>query len=89
MAGHGEGAAEHAKGLPLEFLEWFSATGPADTVRRRLRALADVGLDYCYVVPGALGFPDAVGAESIARVAREVIPAVDGSAATAHEVLKR
>ena len=89
MAGHGEGAAEHAKGLPAEFLEWFSATGPADSVRRRLQSLADVGLDYCYVVPGALGFPDAVGAESIARIAREVIPAVDGSETTAHEVLRR
>ena len=61
------------KTLPA-FLDWFSATGSADVVRRRLRALADVGLDYCYVVPGALGFADAVGAASIERIASEVVP---------------
>ena len=76
MAGHGAGAAAHAQGLPDEFLDWFTITGPADRVRRRMQALAAVGLDYCYVVPGALGFADAVGAESIARIAREIIPTV-------------
>ena len=78
MAAHGEGLADHARDLPEDFLDWFTITGPADRVRRRLEALAATGIDYCYVVPGALGFADAVGAESIARLAREVLPHLDG-----------
>ncbi len=74
MAGHGAGAAAHAQGLPDEFLDWFAVVGSADRVRRRMQALAAIGLDYCYVVPGALGFADAVGAESIARIAGEIVP---------------
>lgn len=77
MSGHGEGVAAHALGLPEEFLDWFTITGSAERVRGRLEALAAAGLDYCYVVPGALGFADPVGAESISRIAREVIPAID------------
>lgn len=76
MTAHGEGLAAHARALPDDFLDWFTVTGPADRVQRRLHALAETGLDYCYVVPGALGFADAVGAESIARLAREVLPRV-------------
>lgn len=74
MGGHGDGAAAHALGLPDEFLDWFAVTGSADRVRSRLQALQSAGLDYCYVVPGALGFADEVGAESITRIARELIP---------------
>lgn len=74
MTAHGEGLAAHARELPDDFLDWFTVTGSADRVRRRLHDLADIGLDYCYVVPGALGFADAVGAESMARIAREVLP---------------
>ena len=77
MSAHGEGAAEHALGLPDEFLDWFTITGSADRVHGRLEALAATGLDYCYVVPGALGFADAIGAESIARIGREVIPRLE------------
>jgi 5,10-methylenetetrahydromethanopterin reductase len=76
MAGHGVGASAHAQGLPDEFLDWFTVVGSADRVRQRMQALAAIGLDHCYVVPGALGFADAVGAESIARIAREVIPSL-------------
>jgi hypothetical protein len=76
MGGHGAGTAAHAQGLPDEFLDWFTITGPADRVRRRMQTLAAVGLDYCYIVPGALGFADAVGAESIARIAHEIIPSL-------------
>lgn len=74
MTGHGEGLAAHARALPDDFLDWFTVTGSADRVRRRLQDLAATGLDYCYVVPGALGFADAIGAESMARIAREVLP---------------
>jgi 5,10-methylenetetrahydromethanopterin reductase len=74
MTAHGEGLAAHARELPEEFLDWFTVTGSVDRVRRRFADLAATGLDYCYVVPGALGFADAVGAESIARIAREVLP---------------
>ena len=77
MGAHGDGAADHAKGLPPAFLDWFTATGSAEVVRRRLQSLADIGLDYCYVVPGALGFADAVGAASIERIASEVLPQLD------------
>ncbi len=76
MTAHGEGLAAHARELPDDFLDWFTVTGAADRVQRRLQALAATGLDYCYVVPGALGFADPVGAESIARIAREVLPRV-------------
>ena len=77
MATHGQGLAPHARNLPEDFLDWFTVTGPADRVRRRLHDLAGTGLDFCYVVPGALGFADAVGAESISRIAREVLPVLD------------
>lgn len=76
MQAHGEGLAEHARELPEDFLDWFTVTGSAERVRRRLGDLAAAGLDYCYVVPGALGFADAVGAESMARIAREVLPSI-------------
>jgi 5,10-methylenetetrahydromethanopterin reductase len=76
MNSHGKGLAQHARDLPEDFLDWFTVTGSADRVRRRLRDLAAAGLDYCYVVPGALGFADAVGAESISRIAREVLPSL-------------
>ena len=66
----------HAQGLPDEFLDRFTVVGSADRVRQRMQALAATGLDYCYVVPGALGFADAVGAESIARIAREILPSL-------------
>ena len=33
-------------------------------------------LPITYIVPGALGFADAVGAESIARIAHEIIPII-------------
>ena len=74
MAAHGAGVAEHARALPDDFLDWFTVTGSADRVRRRFADLAATGLEYCYVVPGALGFADAVGAESMTRIAREVLP---------------
>jgi len=76
MASHGVGASAHAQGLPDEFLDWFTVVGSADRVRQRMQALAAIGLDYCYVVPGALGFADPVGAESIARIAREIVPSL-------------
>ncbi len=76
MTAHGEGLAAHARELPEEFLDWFTVTGSVERVRRRFRDLAATGLDYCYVVPGALGFADAVGAESMARIAREVLPTI-------------
>ncbi len=82
ITAHGDGLAAHARDLPDEFLDWFTVTGSADRVQRRLHALATTGLDYCYVVPGALGFADAVGAESIARIAREVLPRLDRDSRT-------
>jgi len=77
MKNHGQAGATHAQDLPDEFLDWFTVTGSSERVRRRMQDLADLGLDYCYVVPGALGFADAVGAESISRIAAEIIPVVD------------
>jgi alkanesulfonate monooxygenase SsuD/methylene tetrahydromethanopterin reductase-like flavin-dependent oxidoreductase (luciferase family) len=79
MNGHGQGLAPHARDLPEDFIDWFTVTGTADRVRRRLEDLAAAGLDFCYVVPGALGFADEVGAESIERIAREVIPFLDST----------
>jgi 5,10-methylenetetrahydromethanopterin reductase len=76
MTAHGEGLAAHARDLPDDFIDWFTVIGSADRVRRRLAALAAAGLDYCYVVPGTLGFADEVGAASIQRVAREVLPSL-------------
>jgi hypothetical protein len=77
MSSHGQGLAQHARDLPNDFIDWFTVAGSAGRVRRRLQDLASVGLDYCYVVPGALGFADAVGAESIERIASEVLPHLD------------
>lgn len=74
MNSFGTGSATDQASMPDEFVDWFAVAGNADHVRRRLDAIADLGLDYCYVVPGELGFADAVGEESIRRVATEIAP---------------
>lgn len=78
MANHGSVAAAHQASIPDEFVDRFGVVGPADDVARRLRDLADLGLDRLVVIGGSR---DADPAELIAanqRLMAEVAPRVRG-----------
>jgi 5,10-methylenetetrahydromethanopterin reductase len=76
MRDHTRADAAHARGLSDAFVDWFAIAGGAELARERLLSLAALGLDFCYVIPGSTGMPRDVAAESILRLARDVIPAV-------------
>lgn len=76
MANHGSIAAAHQAALPDEFVDRFGVVGPVEDVARRLRDLADLGLDRLVVIGGSR---DADPAELIAanqRLMAEVAPLV-------------
>jgi len=73
MRMHTRADAPHAAGLPDEFVDWFAITGPPEVARERFRALAHLGLHFCWVAPGSPGMPREVAVSSIARLGREVI----------------
>jgi hypothetical protein len=76
MRDHTRADAAHARGLTDAFVDWFAVVGGTELARERFRRLAALGLDFCYVIPGSTGMPRDVAAESIVRLARDVIPAV-------------
>jgi 5,10-methylenetetrahydromethanopterin reductase len=77
---HGEGAAPHALRLQDEFIDRFAAVGPAEEVAARLAGLARLGIERVIVVPGSLDADPDVLAESNARFAEEVLPALKQAA---------
>jgi 5,10-methylenetetrahydromethanopterin reductase len=76
MAAHTRADAKHARELDDDFLDWFAITGPLDVVVPRFEKLAALGLDFCHVVPGSAPGQLGLGAASMERVAKEVLPLV-------------
>jgi 5,10-methylenetetrahydromethanopterin reductase len=75
---HGLSTASHAAQLPDEFLDRFAVVGPADRCTERLRELLGLGLGRIVVVPGSRDADPQALAESNARFASEVLPALRG-----------
>jgi 5,10-methylenetetrahydromethanopterin reductase len=73
---HGLSTAGHAALLPDEFLDRFAVVGPADRCAERLRELLGLGLQRIVVVPGSRDADPQALAESNARFASEVLPAL-------------
>lgn len=76
MRVHTRADAPHALGLPDDFIDWFAIAGPPEVAWERFRRLAALGLEFCWVAPGSPGMPRDVAVSSVARLGREVIPAV-------------
>ena len=76
MRVHTRAGAEHARALDDAFLDWYSIAGRLDTVLPRFKRLADLGLDFCHVVPGSPDTPRDLVAASLQMVAKEIAPAV-------------
>lgn len=74
MRDHTRTGVAHTRGISDEFVDWFAAVGPVARVRERLRALADLGLDFVHVVPGSTGADPAVVAASLEALAKEIVP---------------
>ncbi len=75
MRVHTRADAPHVRGISDAFVDWFAAVGPIGRVRERIRALAELGLDFVHVVPGSTGAdPKLVGA-SLEAIAKEIVPA--------------
>ena len=73
---HGQGEAPHALHLEDEFIDRYAVVGAADEVASRLAGLAALGLDRIIVVPGSLDSAPDLLAESNARFAEDVLPAL-------------
>lgn len=76
MRHHTRADAAHTRGLSDAFLDWFGVAGPTERVVSRFRKLADLGLDFAYVVPGSTGADRAVVSASLRSLASAVLPAV-------------
>jgi 5,10-methylenetetrahydromethanopterin reductase len=74
MRDHTRAGAGHAQALEDAFLDWYGVAGPVDVVRERLQRLADLGLDFCHVVPGSFDTPRDVLRESLRLLGTEVLP---------------
>ena len=73
---HGLSTAEHAALLPDEFVERFAVVGSAEECIERLRGLLELGLERLVMVPGSRDADPDLVAESNARFASEVLPAL-------------
>jgi 5,10-methylenetetrahydromethanopterin reductase len=74
MRDHTRTGVAHTAGIGDAFVDWFAIAGPAAHVRARFDALARVGLDFCYVVPGSTGMARDVAVSSMLALARDVVP---------------
>jgi 5,10-methylenetetrahydromethanopterin reductase len=73
---HGLSTAEHATLLSDEFVDRFAVVGSAEQCTERLRGLLQLGLERLVMVPGSRDADPALVAESNARFASEVLPAL-------------
>jgi len=76
MQHHTEAAAQHARALEDEFIDWFGMAGPADVVVPRLQQIKALGLDFIHVVPGSAGIARDVALTSLQLLSKEVLPAL-------------
>lgn len=79
MRDHTRTGVAHTAGIADDFVDWFAVAGPAETAIRRLRRLADLGLDFVHVIPGSTGMSRDVAAASMLQLARDVVPALSPS----------
>jgi hypothetical protein len=78
MKEHTQSSAQHTAGIGDEFVDWFAIAGPAERALPRFRALATLGLDFCYVVPGSTGVVRELASASLLGLAQEILPALRG-----------
>jgi len=83
LRAHGHAGAAHAQALDAEFIDRFGIVGPLETVVPRFARLAQLGLDFCRVIPGSRDAAPAVVSTSMMHLATEVRAAVAGSSARA------
>jgi 5,10-methylenetetrahydromethanopterin reductase len=74
MKDHTRASSPHASALESEFIDWFALAGTPDRILPRFEALAELGLDFIYMVPASSDTPRQVATESIALIARDVLP---------------
>lgn len=74
--GHGMASSSHAGGLDDAFVDRFGIVGPVETAVERFRRLADLGLDFCRVVPGSRDAPAEIVGASMMTLATQVREAV-------------
>jgi 5,10-methylenetetrahydromethanopterin reductase len=78
MREHTRARAAHTAGIDDAFIDWFAIAGPPEVARDRFHKLADLGLDFCYVIPGSADVPREVVAASLSNFARDVLPHLRG-----------
>ncbi len=76
LAGHGKADATHAQALDPEFIDRFGIVGPLETALPRFERLAQLGLDFCRVIPGSRDAARDVVSSSMMQLASVVRPAV-------------
>ena len=76
LAEHGQAGAAHAKALDPEFIDRFGIVGPLEVALPRFERLAQLGLDFCRVIPGSRDAAPDVVSSSMLQLASEVRPAV-------------
>ena len=76
MRDHTRTGVAHTAGIADDFVDWFAIAGPSEVAVRRLRALADLGLDFVHVIPGSTGVSRDVAIASVMQLARDVVPAL-------------
>ena len=76
MKDHTRSGAAHTAGIGDEFVDWFAIAGPPERALPRFRALAALGLDFCYVVPGSTGVAREIATASLLGLAQDVLPAL-------------
>ena len=80
-ARHGRGDAEHARALPVDFIQRFAVIGPPEACIEKLAVLRDLGIDRMFIIGPR---PDHFGDEADKaqeRFAKDVIPALRGGGA--------
>ncbi len=76
MRDHTRTNVAHTAGISDAFVDWFAIAGPAEIALPRFRALAALGLDFCYVVAGSSNMPRDLAGASLLHLAQEIVPAL-------------
>ena len=74
MREHTRSGVAHTAGIGDAFVDWFAIAGPASVAVPRYRVLANLGLDFCYVVAGSGNISRELAATSLRGLAEEILP---------------
>ena len=74
MREHTRSGVAHTAGIGDAFVDWFAIAGPASVAVPRFRVLANLGLDFCYVVAGSGNISRELAATSLRGLAEEILP---------------